>query len=122
MARVGCSQGTIRLCWESSCCCGGRGEASLLGEVSPLPPPAEIHCGKLNYHVQKHHKPHSFQWGLWLAQCSAQTTLLLLCGSEHGDGAASGDVAEPWASWVRHLEGLGSYNQPGEVQPVENLS
>lgn len=61
-AMVGFSQGT-----------SGRGDVFLLRGVSLLPPPAEIPCGKLDYHVQKHHKPHSFQWGLWLAQRGART-------------------------------------------------
>lgn len=45
---------------------------SYLDGLSLLPPPAEILCGKLNYHVQKHHKPH-LPAGFWLAQCLSQT-------------------------------------------------
>lgn len=106
--------------------CAGGAAAAVLGEVmvscseglSLLPPPAEICCGKLNGHVQKHHQLHSpagFVVGTVLGLdhgCS------LCAGLSMEDGAVSGDTAEPWARWVMHFVGPGSYSQPGEVQHV----
>lgn len=116
-----CLQGGFALqglchCWSHRCHPAPRAS-----------PPAEILCGKLNHHVWKHHRPHTFRRGLWLAPCSAGTT------AEHRGGmsaraqltpghAGSCSPAPPGDGVLQLPWGDAACDHPMVTRAEENLS